>query len=85
MLDCKIIYFFLLIIENITGMPHLNIMWFIFYDLYCNVCYRVQWLVNALNAVFGVHEHAGMRRHASIDFNYDTSSRVQTRPKPSDF
>jgi len=44
-------------------------MWFIFYDLYCNVWYRVHWLVNALNAVFGVQEHAGMRRHVSIDFN----------------
>jgi len=70
-LDCEIIYF-LLNIENITGMSHLKITWFIFYDLYCNVCYRVHWLVNALSALFGVLEHAGTRRHASITFNDDT-------------
>jgi len=83
-LDCKhthththththIYIYILLIFANITGMPDQKIMWFIFYDLYCNVFYQVHWLVNALSALFRVLvEHAGTRRHVSIDFNDDT-------------
>jgi hypothetical protein len=60
----------LLIIENIPGMPHLKIVWFIFYDLYgMYVIDCIGWLRTERSVVL---EHAGTRRHACIDFNDDT-------------